>query len=175
MRALKGVLFVFAGFFLLITAISLLMPSQAVVIHTIVINENKQDILKNVADLKQWHYWHPVFSAEGTEMSYCDDPIRYESTCCNIRYNGKAAHIEITKADTASVTLLFQQSGESDIQNIISLTDMNKGTVQAEWRALTKLKWYPWEKFYGIFIDAITGPGYDAALQGLKKYSEKDQ
>lgn len=172
MRMAKGFLFVLTGFFILITAISFLMPSQAVIIHSIVINADKNDIVENIADLKRWHYWHPVFSAEGSSMTYCDNPIRYESTCCNIRYNGKAAHVEIIKSDSSSVILIFQQSGETDIENIISLHAMNDGMVQVEWKALTKLKWYPWEKFYGIFMDAITGSSYEAALQSLKNYME---
>jgi hypothetical protein len=43
-----------------------------------------------------------------------------------------------------------------------------------EWRSLTRLHWYPWEKFYAIFMDKITGPGYEAALNGLKEIVEKN-
>ena len=66
------------------------------------------------------------------------------------------------------------RKGENDVENIISVTAVNAGSeIQVEWRVLTKLKWYPWEKFYGIFIDKITGPGYELALNNLKDLAEK--
>jgi hypothetical protein len=34
------------------------------------------------------------------------------------------------------------------------------------------MKWYPWEKFSGIFVDKMTGPGYQAALNELKDFVE---
>jgi hypothetical protein len=48
----------------------------------------------------------------------------------------------------------------------------DSSAMQVEWRVLTKLKWYPWEKFYGIFIDKLTGPGYEVALNNLKELAE---
>jgi len=47
------------------------------------------------------------------------------------------------------------------------------GTLQVEWRAITHLKWYPWEKFAGIFVSEMTGPGYQQALDALQKYIEQ--
>ena len=58
--------------------------------------------------------------------------------------------------------------------NKIVVTDIpSMNQVKADWIATTHLHWYPWEKFYAIFIDKLTGPGYEAALQGLKTYTEK--
>jgi len=36
-----------------------------------------------------------------------------------------------------------------------------------------KLKWYPWERFYGIFMDHIIGPAFDKGLEELKTYTEE--
>ena len=44
--------------------------------------------------------------------------------------------------------------------------------MQVEWNAVTRLKWYPWEKFYGIFIEKSSGQGYEDALNSLKTYVE---
>jgi hypothetical protein len=34
------------------------------------------------------------------------------------------------------------------------------------------MKWYPWEKAKGIFLDKVSGPQYEAALANLKKAVE---
>jgi len=36
----------------------------------------------------------------------------------------------------------------------------------------TKLKWYPWKKLAGVFMDKIKGPQYETVLQNLKAASE---
>jgi len=48
------------------------------------------------------------------------------------------------------------------------------GTAYVQWQARVKLRWYPWEKLYGIVMDKVAGPGYDTALNGLKDYVEKN-
>ena len=72
------------------------------------------------------------------------------------------------------VKFAFQTEGEPVMPAEICLTPvpMQTGT-QVEWKSVVKLKWYPWEKMYGIFVDKLTGPGYEAALNGLKNYLEQ--
>ena len=71
------------------------------------------------------------------------------------------------------VTAILQREGENEVINMISILPLpDSNQVQVEWRSLTKLKWSPWEKFYGIFVEKLTGPGYEAALNSLKSYTE---
>ena len=75
----------------------------------------------------------------------------------------------LISADSTSIKFLLQAEGENDIDNDIVITRYpSQQSVQVEWRAITKLHWYPWEKFYGIFIDKLTGPGYEAAFKGAE-------
>jgi hypothetical protein len=68
----------------------------------------------------------------------------------------------------------FTQTGEKSIINQFTLIEMKHGeTTQVEWLAVANLKWYPWEKFAGIFMDQMAGPGYEAALRDLKAHCEK--
>ncbi|MEO5891778.1 MAG: hypothetical protein ABIQ31_16140, partial [Ferruginibacter sp.] len=93
---------------------------------------------------------------------------------CMIMHRGKEIDIRLISADSTSIKFLLQSEGENDIENDIVLTALSSRSVQVEWRAITKLHWYPWEKVYGIFIDKMTGPGYENALNGLKDYMEKN-
>ena len=95
------------------------------------------------------------------------------SNYCEWNSKGKKNIVEITSKNNNSIAAVLKRSGENDVQNTISilaLADSNQ--VQAEWNVLIKLKWYPWEKFYGIFIEKISGQGYEDALNSLKNYVE---
>jgi hypothetical protein len=49
-----------------------------------------------------------------------------------------------------------------------------EGQTRLVWNVNTELGWYPWRKLGGIFLDKVTGPQYEAALQNLKNAAEKD-
>ena len=88
---------------------------------------------------------------------------------------GKKNKIIINEKKDNKIMVSLIREGENEVFNTISvlpLADSNQ--VQAEWNVLIKLKWYPWEKFYGIFIEKITGQGYEDALNSLKAYVENN-
>ena len=102
-----------------------------------------------------------------------NDNIIGKNAACNIIYNNKTTRLLIIAADSTIVKFILQSPGENEIENAISFTPITASKeIRVEWRALTKLHWYPWEKFYAIFLDKITGPGYDTALKGLKDFIE---
>ena len=72
-----------------------------------------------------------------------------------------------------SVVVRLHQKNENDVKNIIAVNDVQEiNAYQVQWTAVIKLKWYPWEKFAGIFIEKMTGSGYELTLESLKKYLE---
>ena len=44
----------------------------------------------------------------------------------------------------------------------------SEDSVQVVWYIVEELKWYPWEKFYGMMAADMKGPLMDASLQLLK-------
>ena len=69
MAQFKGFVFVILGLALLVTAVSLLMPSKVMTAQTVMINAPKEKIESAITDLGKWKYWHPVFSEPGTQVS----------------------------------------------------------------------------------------------------------
>ena len=83
--------------------------------------------------------------------------------------------VEIKNKSVNSISAILKRTGENDVQNTISILPLaDSNQVQAEWNVLIRLKWYPWEKFYGIFIEKISGQGYEDALNSLKSYAENN-
>ena len=175
MRFIKAFLFGITGLFIVITLLSLLITSNVRVSRATVINNTSLDKpYQQIADLKNWQNWHPIFKT-GVAVINFGKVTAGKNAACDIVYNNKTTHLLITGTDSSSIKFILKSAGENDIENAINFAPLTSAReIRVEWRALTKLHWYPWEKVYAIFIDKITGPGYDSALNGLKDFIEKN-
>ncbi|CAN5407982.1 hypothetical protein BH11BAC3_BH11BAC3_09600 [soil metagenome] len=176
MRLFKAFLFGITGLFVIITLFSLLIPSRVMVSRAVVINDITPDkIYLQVANFEKWQKWHPIFTIDSAKINCKGAELANSSETCIIVNRGKEINLSLISADTSSIKFLFKASSENDVENdIVIVPTETKNAIQVEWRAVTKLHWYPWEKFYGIFIDQLTGNSYDLALHGLKDYLEKN-
>ena len=175
MKMIKGVVFVLAGLFLLVTLISLLMPSKVVVVRGVSMHGDSVKIFNQIADLKNWKNWQPALKQDSAAVTYSavTDQVNSEAQWSTA---GKVNKLVITEKKYPYVTVALQRAGENDVQNMFTLMPVQEqGNMQVQWQSITKLKWYPWEKFGGIFIEKMTGPGYEAGLNSLKEYVESHQ
>ena len=174
MRLFKGFFIVLAGLFFFITIFSLFIPSKLMVTRAVVINAKADKVFSEISNLKNWRHWQPVFRNDSAIMKF-DATVDGVSNACEWDSKGKKNKIIITEKKGNKIMASLIREGENEVFNTISvlpLADSNQ--VQAEWNVLIKLKWYPWEKFYGIFIEKITGQGYEDALNSLKAYVENN-
>jgi hypothetical protein len=173
MRLIKAFLIGATGLFVVMTLLSLLIPSKVKVSRTTLINNTtRAEVFAQVANLYNWKNWHQVFKNSHAKMNVITEADTGNSSA-EIIYGDKSARLVVTSADSNSIKFILQSPGENEIQNEVIISSIpQQANVQVEWRTLNKLKWYPWEKFYGIFIDKLTGPGYDESLKGLKDYLE---
>jgi len=172
MRLLKGFLFAATGLILLITIISLFMPSTVVTVRAEVIQAEKVEILNAVSDLKQWRNWHPLFKQEpGILFS---QPSTGKGAWVQWTSNEKVNKITITNVSNDHIEFELTRPGENPVRNFITILPVkDRIGLQVEWRAVTSLKWYPWEKFAGMFVDKISGESYQLSLLSLKEYLQQ--
>lgn len=174
MRLLKGFFIVLAGLFIFMTIFSLFIPSRLMVTRAVVINTNAVKGFNEISDLQNWKHWQPVFISDSVNIRFKTD-VNGVSNSCEWDSKGRKNSMLITGKRDNTVVATLSREGENDVLNtirILPLADSNQ--VQVEWNVLIKLKWYPWEKFYGVFIEKITGEGYEAALNSLKAYAENN-
>jgi len=172
MRFIKAFLAGIIGLFLIITLLSLLIPAKVKVTRTVLIdNSSRQKIYEQVVALKNWVNWHPSFAPGAAAISYGKISSGTNGSC-DITYNNKTAHLKITDTDTSSINFSLTTTGENEVINTIHFYSITAQQTRVDWEAITQLHWYPWDKFYAIFIDKLTGGGYEAALDGLKRYTE---
>lgn len=172
MRFLKGFLFVIAGFFLLITLISFLFPSRVITVKSVTVHAPEAKILAAVNDLTAWKNWHPVFTQANSNVKI-SSPSTGKNAKAEWSQDNKNYSIVFTGNIDKAVQFDVNSPGEKPVQTTLAVLPMQEpGAFQVEWRAVTHLKWYPWEKFAGIFVSEMTGPGYQQALDALQKYVE---
>ena len=174
MKLVKGFLFAVAGLFAMITLVSLLMPSTVVTSKTVVITADRAKIESAIADFSQWKKWHPIFIRDSSSVVLSNPPYGVNASA-TWGQNDKKTELVITKIIADAVWINLSHPGENDVKNVLSIFPLDgSNDLQIEWSAITKLKWYPWEKFSGIFVSQLTGPGYEAALNNLKTYLETE-
>jgi hypothetical protein len=174
MRLVKGFLFVISGFFILITLISLLIPSTVVTVKSVSVHASAEKIGRAIKDLKEWKKWHPVFMQNNAIV--ISEPSSGENAKASWEQNGKMNDIVITHELPGGIQFNVDRQGENPVETTLTALPVQEpNTLQVQWKAITKLKWYPWEKFGGIFVSEMTGPGYEQALNSLKKYLENGQ
>jgi hypothetical protein len=172
MRLFKGFFIVLAGLFIFITILSLFIPSKLMISRAVVINANAANAFGEISNLHNWKHWQPVFMRDSSQVSFKTDANGI-SNYCEWDTKGKKNIIEIVKNSNNSIAAVLKRDGEHNVQNTISILPLaDSNQVQVEWNVLIKLKWYPWEKFYGIFIEKVSGQGYENALNSLKNYVE---
>jgi len=173
-RIIKGFFVVLAGLFVFITILSLLIPSKLMVTRAVVINANADKVFNEISNLQNWKHWQPVFINDSANIRFESDASGI-SNSCEWESKDKKNRVIITAKEENAITVSLIREGENDVFNsikVLPLADSNQ--VQTEWNVLIRLKWYPWEKFYGIFIEGITGQGYEDALNSLKAYVENN-
>jgi hypothetical protein len=174
MRLFKGFFIVLAGLFIFITILSLFIPSKLMVTRAVVINAGADKVFKEVSNLQNWKHWQPVFIIDSAKINFNVTYIG-NSDSCWWDSKGKKNTMQLTNIKDRAVTAVLSREGENDVLNTIRVLPLSdSGRVQAEWSVLVRLKWYPWEKFYGIFIEKISGQGYEDALSSLKAYVENN-
>ena len=173
MKLVKGFLFAIAGLFAMVTLVSLIMPSTVVTTQSVVINADRAKIEAALVDFEQWKKWHPIFIRDSSSL-VLSNPAYGVNASAEWSSSDKKTKLVITSIVAEAVMITLSQPGENPVKNALTIFPMQDSKeLQVEWSAVTTLKWYPWEKFSGIFVSQLTGPGYEVALNNLKTYLER--
>lgn len=170
-------LFVLIGMFAVVTIIGLFIPSSVKISRGVIINADSTTVHNELSDVKSWNKWLPWITTDSGAIVQLS-PVT-DATGSYFKWKGLKHQ--------SSGTLTLQQIEPDVIYLTYQLQDMNtaeggfrlrssstvKQETEVQWFMEYKLKWYPWERFYGIFVDHIIGPAFDKGLEQLKTYIEE--
>jgi hypothetical protein len=172
MRLIKAAVIGMIGLAVLVTLISFLIPSEVHGRRGVVINSSRQKVYEQVAVFYNWKNWHPEFKANPEAISY-QNVGSGQNAKAMVVVNGKTTTYLLVHADSSLIKVIQKRPGENDVENLFALApDSTTGGIYADWKFISRLKWYPWEKFAGMLTEKMTAPGYEAGLNSLKAWAE---
>lgn len=167
MYKIKGAAFALIGLSVMVLLISLIMPGTVVINRTENIYGNPSPVIEQIKNVEGWKNWYPPMMATDVISGITPNGKEYLQWTRNER----PFSIEVLETYKTGLRVAFKQKGEKDVLMDV-LVERAGSQDQILWRAVHKLKWYPWEKFAGLFLNNIAGDGYQRALENLIKYTE---
>lgn len=172
MRYFKMALISFAVFFSMFTVIGLLFPSHITSANAVIINQQKQTVLKELKISESWIKWYPFFNpGVGAHI----DNVDKDST---IFFNDKSELLVFNKnTDSNSITFNIQNESGRIVEHHIMVLDISgdSSQVQLVWKETEKLKWYPWERFRGLVLEKAKKEYLETVLNSFKQYVDTIQ
>ena len=172
MRILRLLVLSFVFLFLMVTAISLLMPSHVRISRATNIHASASEVWRHVDDLRSWKEWNPFFS----ELALGD--IEYADTSSGEppAMKIKETLIQLKEKKTDERIFVMLTKGKDPVINgwkFMNQSGSDSATLQ--WYIDLNLRWYPWEKFAGLLFEKSYGAQIEQGLSNLKKIVEKNR
>jgi hypothetical protein len=165
-RHIKLVLISFIVLFIIVTAISLLIPSHIRVSKAIRINAAREKVMVQLGDPVNWKNWYP--GTDSSEYLYINGVVKGIGV-----KPGSLQGLMITGQTDSSVTAANVGPDSKKITmewNVLPGDHPDAVTVQ--WYMDFNLRWYPWEKFASLLFEKQYGTGMEQGLNKLKKLLE---
>ncbi len=165
MRLIKLGLISFVVLGLLITIISLLMPSTIFVSRSININAPKDSVYAHIYDLKLWKDW--CANMEGASVVYPGN-----TTGLHAAVKVDKTTITIDSLSLKNIYTTWQTPSSQLTGSFSFLPNSNPSVTSLQWQFVNHVSWYPWEKFAAIFSDKAIGGFMEKSLDKIKLVME---
>jgi uncharacterized membrane protein len=169
MQKIKLIVIGVVGLLVLFTIIGLLIPSSVKISRGVMIDADSATVAQIVQDVHSWPEWMTWLRAqEGSLVSFAEEEgmssVQWRSL--NKKTKGSITIIGI-KGDLIQLRHAFP--GMNISQGALRIRKVSAQQTEVLWMMDYPLKWYPWERFEGIFMDAMLGRVIEEALDTLKR------
>lgn len=172
MRFIKLLLISGVLLFILITAISLLIPFDVRISRATNIHAPAGEIWQQVDDMKKWKEWNPFFSNLPAGAIRFSDTSAGNTTTMEVR--GTTVRWKEKKRDER-IAVMQKGNGKPMINGWKCIQHPGSDSTTLQWYMDFKLRWYPWEKFSSLIFDKSYGPKMEQGLDNIKKKVEADR
>lgn len=157
MRVIKLGIISFILIFLLITAISLTIPSKIRISKATDLAASREQIFNLVKNQDNWHLWHPIYKDSAA-----------------IRDWKTATQTVLANTDSTYVLQLQKQGRKSFVNGWQIYHYPHTDSLTLQWYMDFTLSWYPWEKFSSLFYEKTYGVMMEQGLTQLKAQLENE-
>jgi len=167
MRWIKPLLIGLSGLGAVLTGISLLLPDHVMTSKWVRTGASKDSVIARVADLRSWPSWN-LLLRDAVDISISDSTLSWTSA----RGTRNSVRIDTVNEKGVSTSVTLNASRPFISGFAIEKRDPAEDSVQVVWYIIEELKWYPWEKFYGMMAADMKGPLMQASLERLREQGE---
>ena len=167
MRILRFILASVVVIFTIVTIISLFIPSHVRISRGIQINCSKDSVMKQLSDVSGWKKWYP--GADTLKLYYVGNVERGL-----VLDEQRKRYLVLKEKRNDQVTAEYLLPNKKIPTGWLVATNAESNSVTIQWYMDFHLRWYPWEKFYGIMAADVKGPLMQQSLDKLKKILEAE-
>lgn len=160
-RILKPLIVGATGFSIVILIFSALMPDQVMTSKWVVVAQNKDTVIQVIRDLQTWPSWNGLLSG-ATALQVTDSSLAWRSV------NDKACSVRLESIADNGLSTPISLGDQAVMRAGFSVEQRKPDSVQVVWFVIEDLRWYPWEKFYGMMAADRKGPLMQQSLDDLK-------
>lgn len=162
-RWIKPVIIGLAGLFIVMLGFSLLLPDHVMTSKWVKVSANRDSVILELRNLGNWESWN-LLVKDGQQIVATDSSLEWVTQ----NGNRNSLHVDTVNEKGVATSLRLNQ-GRSMLSGFsVEQRDLAVDSVQVVWYIIEELKWYPWEKFYGMMAADMKGPLMDSSLQLLK-------
>lgn len=162
-RWIKPVIIGLAGLFIVMLGFSLLLPDHVMTSKWVKVSANRDSVILELRNLGNWESWN-LLVKDGQQILATDSSLEWVTQ----NGNRNSLHVDTVNEKGVATSLRLNQ-GRSMLSGFsVEQRDPAVDSVQVVWYIIEELKWYPWEKFYGMMAADMKGPLMDSSLQLLK-------
>lgn len=173
MKGFLNFLFFIITVFIVIFLVSLLLPSKVTVTKSVEINATQEKVRDQVINFGNWKNWYPAFTDENIKVIKNPPSQNILNSVTLNDKQGKDITLDMVDSSRNIITINLQSSSSAKVYYQFFLIPKINNQTQLTWNINTDMGWYPWSKIRGIFLDKVSGPQYQAALDNLRKAAEK--
>ncbi|MBX2924837.1 MAG: hypothetical protein KF746_21735 [Chitinophagaceae bacterium] len=169
LRFIKQILIAFFVFGLIIFLISLLLPSRVQVSKSVLVNAPKDSIITTLLRIEDWKKWSPFLQDSAIQYNIVSgSKVNWQAA------DGTVHSIELDQYNSDSILAVIR-AGDKIVFNsgfTVKTSVDNDHITKVEWWMMEELKWYPWEKFYGLFSESFKETYIENSLEMFRRYAE---
>jgi hypothetical protein len=163
MRLLKLFLLGLGGLFIVMLGISFLLPNHVMTSKWVRVHADKDTILKEVKNFQTWKDWNGLLQ-NATDIDIHDSVLSWKSSRGTLNKITTKGSTDIGLSTEISLNAAKPFTSGFSIEKRDPAVD----SVQVVWFIVEELRWYPWEKFYGMMAADMKGPLMQQSLNRLK-------
>jgi hypothetical protein len=156
--------------FLVLLAISRLIPSHIRISRAIDISSSRQKVFSAIDDLKTWDKWNQFTANSSLTNKIFSNPSNGYATLM------KADQLSVIIIDSKpdSIKTSWNQLNAKNFTGGFNIMELRSGTITVQWYFDFLFKWYPWEKFTSLLYEKQLGPVMEESLTDLKHFAENN-